>query len=92
MRASRSNDQASLPEWMKEDDFMKKDIDISLDKSLAKYFRDWDLKGQFKVENGIVMTPYFPLRNTLDGFDLNFTTTRLPLTNSRSSPETLTYP
>lgn len=79
MRASRSNDQASLPEWMKEDDFKKKDIDISLDKRLAKYFRDWDLKGQFKVENGIVMTPYFPLRNTLDGFDLNFTNDKIAI-------------
>ena len=61
------------PEWMKEEDFKKSDIDISLDKTLAKYFRDWDLKGVISVGYGAVMTPYFPVRNTLQGFNLNFT-------------------
>lgn len=61
------------PEWMKEEDFKKSDIDISLDKTLAKYFRDWDLKGVVSVGHGAVMTPYFPVRNTLQGFNLNFT-------------------
>ena len=62
-----------LPSWMKEDDFRKQDIDISLDKTLAKYFREWDLDGGMEVDRGMVMTPYFPLRNTLGGFDLKFT-------------------
>ena len=46
-----------MPEWMKEEDFRKSDIDISLDKTLAKYFRDWDLKGGISVKTGMVMTP-----------------------------------
>ena len=62
-----------VPEWMKEDDFKKQDIDIRLDETMAKYFRDWDLKGSIGVRTGIVMTPHFPLRNILKGFDLNFT-------------------
>lgn len=77
MRA-RSGKEA-VPEWMKEEDFRKQDIDISLDKTMAKYFRDWDLKGRFTVKNGTVMTPYFPLRNTLRGFNLDFTNDRIAI-------------
>lgn len=62
-----------VPEWMKEEDFKDQDIDIRLDETMAKYFRDWDLKGSISVSNGLVLTPHFPLRNTLKGFDLNFT-------------------
>ena len=67
-RASRP-----VPEWMKEEDFRKQDIDIRLDESLAKYFREWDLEGKLSVGNGFVMTPYLPLRNRLGGFEGHFT-------------------
>ena len=66
-----------MPEWMTEEDFMKQDIDIRLDQNLAKYFREWDMKGRMSVDKGRVMTPYFPLRNTLNGFDLSFTNDRI---------------
>ena len=69
----------AMPEWMKEEDFRKSDIDISLDKTLAKYFRDWDLKGGISVKTGMVMTPYFPVRNILQGFDLKFTNDRIAI-------------
>ena len=62
-----------IPEWLKEEDFQKQDLDFRLDETMAKYFRDWDLKGRMGVKNGIVVTPYFPLRNSLKGFDLSFT-------------------
>lgn len=61
-----------LPEWLKEEDFRKSDIDIRLDKSLAKYFREWDLDGSVNIRTGIIMTPYFPLRNILRGFECSF--------------------
>ena len=61
-----------VPEWMKEEDFRKSDINIKLDESLAKYFREWDLKGSIDVRTGIVMTPYFPLRNIIRGFECDF--------------------
>ena len=84
MMSKRGPQQAKeLPEWLKEEDFRKQDIDISLDKSMAKYFRDWDLKGQFTVEGGNVMTPYFPLRNTLNGFDLSFTNDKMEINEFR---------
>lgn len=62
-----------VPEWLREEDFRKQDLDLRLDETMAKYFRDWDLKGKMGVKGGLVMTPHFPLRNTLEGFDLNFT-------------------
>jgi len=69
----------SMPEWMKEEDFRKSDIDIRLDKTLAGYFRNWDLNGGIKVSTGMVMTPYFPIRNILQGFDLRFTNDRISI-------------
>ena len=75
--------EALMPQWLKEDDFKDQDIDISLNKSLAKYFRDWDLKGRFTVKEGAVMTPYFPLRNTLQGFDLEFTNDKVAINRFR---------
>lgn len=71
--------QQAMPEWLKEEDFRKQDIDISLDKSMAKYFNDWDLKGSFSIDKGMVMTPYFPLRNHLDGFNLDFTNDKIAI-------------
>ena len=73
MMKSAGSRKIQLPDWMQEEDFAKHDIDISLDKTLAKYFREWDLSGGMNVERGMVMTPYFPLRNSLGGFDLKFT-------------------
>lgn len=62
-----------LPEWLQEEDFRKQDIDIRLDETMSKYFRDWDLNGQISVKHGNIITPYFPLNNSLKGFELNFT-------------------
>ena len=62
-----------VPEWLQEEDFRKQDIDIRLDETMAKYFRDWDINGQISVKNGNLITPYFPINNNLKGFDLNFT-------------------
>jgi hypothetical protein len=60
-----------IPEWMKDEDFRKQDINIRLDESLAKYFREWDLNGDIDVRTGIFMTPYFPMRNILRGMDIS---------------------
>lgn len=59
------------------DDFKNENIDISLDKSLAKYFREWDIDGRLTVDKGNVKTPLFPLRNTLNGFELSFDNDRV---------------
>ena len=62
----------NIPEWLKEEDFRKQDINFRLDETLAKYFREWDLNGKIAVKKGMLMTPYFPLRNTLQGFEGHF--------------------
>lgn len=78
MRHAMRNRQArEVPEWLKEEDFKKQDIDIRLDQSIAKYFREWDLRGALNVRTGIVMTPYFPLRNIIRGFAMSFDNNRI---------------
>ena len=73
-RASRP-----VPAWMKEDDFRKQDVDIRLDENMAKYFREWDLNGTLSVGNGMVMTPYLPLRNKLNSFKGHFSNNEIGL-------------
>ena len=59
----------AMPEWLKEDDFKKQDINFRLDETFAKYFREWDLNGKIAIDKGMLMTPLFPLRNTLQRFE-----------------------
>ena len=68
-----------LPEWQQEEDFRKQDIDIRLDQGLAKYFREWNMHGDLNVRSGILMTPYFPLRNMLQGMQICFTNDRIEI-------------
>lgn len=55
-----------------EDDFRDQDIDIRLDETMAKYFREWDLSGSITMRSGSLMTPYFPLRNRIQGLSASF--------------------
>lgn len=73
-RASRP-----IPEWMQEKDFAKQDIDLRLDESMAKYFREWDIEGKLSVGKGFVMTPYLPLKNILNRFEGHFTNNEIGL-------------
>ena len=57
---------------MEDDDFKEHDIDIRLDEAMAKYFREWDLNGSISTRSGMLMTPYFPLRNRIQGFSASF--------------------
>lgn len=68
----RQRRNTEVPEWMKEEDFKAKDMNIRLDESLARYFREWDVDGSIKVRTGIAMTPYLPIRNIIKGMDISF--------------------
>ena len=57
---------------MQDADFREQDIDIRLDEELAKYFKEWDFRGSMKINGGYIASPYFPLRNRLNGFDGKF--------------------
>lgn len=68
-----------LPDWLQEEEFRKQDVNIALDKGIAEYFRQWNLDGSIGVSRGRLATPYFPLRNTLDTFDLRFTNDKIQI-------------
>ena len=77
MRAERKARQ--LPSWMTEEDFKAKDISFKLDGSMAKYFREWDVNCDLDVRTGIIMTPYFPLRNIIKGMDMSLSNNELKI-------------
>lgn len=77
LRAQRR--AVALPEWLKEEDFRQNDIHITLNEGAKKYFRDWDLDGNINIRTGIVMTPYFPVRNILRGCDIKFTNDKVAI-------------
>ena len=54
-----------LPDWLSEKDFMKQDLNLRLSDTMAKYFREWDIDGKFTLGRAMLMSPYFPLRNSL---------------------------
>ncbi len=72
-----------IPEWMKEEDFRAKDINFSLNETMAKYFREWDLKGNLNVDSGILMTKFFPLKNTLDDMEISFNNNEINIDSLR---------
>jgi hypothetical protein len=76
MRMARSRRTSSE---VQQEDFAQQDIDIRLDQSLAKYFREWEMHGDIDVRTGIIMTPYFPLRNILRGMQVSFTNDRVDI-------------
>lgn len=76
---SRSRNRGDIPEWMKEEDFRKQDINIKLDEELAKYFRKWNFRGRLEIGSGNVMSPFFPLRNRLNGFRGKFSSNEITI-------------
>lgn len=67
------------PGTKKEDDFKQQDINIKLDEELAKYFKEWDFRGSMKIDGGYIASPYFPLRNRLNGFKGRFTSNEITI-------------
>lgn len=77
LRSQRRTRQ--LPSWMAEEDFKAQDISFKLDGSMAKYFREWDINCDLDVRTGILMTPYFPLRNIFKGIDVSLNNNELKI-------------
>ena len=63
-------------------DFASSDLDFAVDKSLAKLLFRWDVGGSVKAAYGQVLTPYFPLNNTLENVDIAFTTDSVRVRNT----------
>ncbi len=75
-----------LPDFLSEKDFKKQDINIQLGEEMAKYIREWDISGKLDIPQGIVVTPYFPLRNKLSGVKGSFTNDKITLNNFTFKP------
>ena len=48
------------------------DIDLSVDNSLKKLLVQWQLQGNVQSSRGRMFTPYFPLRNSLQNINVQF--------------------
>lgn len=68
----RTRGSRPVPDWLSEKDFMKKDLSLRLDDTMAKYFREWDLEGSLSLTRANIMSPYFPLRNRLSDIRASF--------------------
>ena len=69
------------PNILIDKDFEKKDIKISLGESFSKYIREWNVSGSLKVKDGKVITPYFPLDNSLSDLEGKFTNNQIDLSS-----------
>ncbi|MCQ2136431.1 MAG: hypothetical protein MJY67_05890, partial [Bacteroidales bacterium] len=77
----RRHAHAEVPEWMTEEDFKKSDLNFKLSESLAKYFKEWDINGRIDLGRASVITPMFPLRNSVNNFKGTFNNDRVDLDN-----------
>jgi len=75
-----------IPDFLSEDDFRKQDIDIRLEESLAKYVREWSLEGKVDIRKGMLISPYFPLKNRLTDIRGEFNNDKITLKNFTFKP------
>lgn len=65
LRFRRSRGSRPMPEWLREEDFRKRDIRLDLGDTVTRYLREWDMEGSLYIGNAGIVSPYFPLRNRL---------------------------
>lgn len=75
-----------MPDFIAEADFRKHDIQIPLNETIAKYLKEWDLKGGIDIKEGLVITPYFPLRNVIEDVRGSVTNDAIQLDNFTFRP------
>lgn len=69
----------NLPDYLSDRELWKKDIDIRLGGSMEKYYKEWAFSGSLEAASGTVITPYFPLENTLSALKAKFTNDRVEI-------------
>ena len=55
-----------------EDDFSMDELNLSISDNVAAYFREWKFSGELGLSEGLVQTPYFPIRNKISGLGGRF--------------------
>ena len=78
---SRKRLSNEVPGWLKESDFKKNDLHIDIDSSFKKVFMEWDADGKINFKEAIVITPFFPLKNTIHNFSGSFNNNKISLEN-----------
>lgn len=79
LRSLRGSRKIQLPDWLSEEDFMKKDLQFKLDSSVVKTFMTWDAEGSMKLAGASVISPYFPLRNSVRNLEGSFNNNEIAL-------------
>lgn len=86
LRHSKRLRENNLPEYMREKDFEKKDISINLSKSITQYISDWTINGKLKIGEGLLISPYFPLKNSFYDIEGSFNNDEISLRNLTINP------
>ena len=63
----------NLPEFLREADFRKGDVHLSLDSTVTNYLREWSPMSRLVVSEAGFVSPLMPLRTRLSGVDLTIT-------------------
>lgn len=80
-RDSLRYSERTVPDYLKEIDFRKKDLSIDIGESLTDMFRKWQPAAEVSFSRGTIATPSLPLRNSITSFDATFDGDRLDLGN-----------
>ncbi len=80
-RPERHLDSLGLRSRLQRDEFHSRDLNFRLDESMAQYVRDWDASGSLALGDGLLITPYFPLRNGFSDVKGSFTLDQVKLDN-----------
>ena len=70
-----------MPEFLREEDFRAADIDVQVDSSISELVKTWNPRGSIHIGHAVVITPKFPLRNSLEDMDASFNTNEVMIDN-----------
>ncbi|MGM9739879.1 MAG: hypothetical protein ACI3ZP_04675 [Candidatus Cryptobacteroides sp.] len=65
----------------KQDNSGFEDARLDFGATVSKYLREWAMTGSLNVSDGILFTPYFPLRNTVSDLRFSASNDRIALDN-----------
>ncbi len=77
----RTRPTREIPDWLSEEDFRKNDIRLDVGENIRKYFREWDMEGSLSFRRTGLISPYFPLRNTVSDFKGSFDNNSIRIEN-----------
>lgn len=73
--------ERTIPDYLKEIDFRKKDLTFNIGEGMNELFRKWAPTAEVSFSLGTISTPVLPLRNSITSFDAKFNGDKLELDN-----------